>query len=158
VTETRTRTVLIAAARYLGALSVLAVGIDHIVEYYSDYYRAVPTIGTLFLLDFIGSLLVGLALLAPIRAVAGRHTDRILTLLAAGGIALGAGTLGGLLISENGGLFGFMEVGYRSAIVLSMVLDIAAAAFLAAFVALRASRRSATRSHSLIPVPKEISQ
>ena len=143
------------AARYLGALSVLAVGIDHIVEYYDDYYRAVPTIGTLFLLDFIGSLVIGLALLAPIRRLAHSHADRVLTLLAAGGIALGAGTFAGLLISENGGLFGFMEVGYRSAIVLSMVFDIGAAVLLAAFLALRASRPTTGR---LIPMHKEVSQ
>ena len=36
------------AARYVGALALLAVGIDHIEQYYVDYYRAVPTIGTLF--------------------------------------------------------------------------------------------------------------
>ena len=155
MTESRTRTVLIAAARYLGALSVLAVGIDHIVEYYADYYRAVPTIGTLFVLDFIGSLVVGLALLAPIRWVARGHADRLLTLLAAGGIALGAGTLAGLLISENGGLFGFMETGYRGAIVLSMAFDIAAAGLLATFLALRASRPATGR---LIPMHKEVSQ
>jgi hypothetical protein len=156
--STRTRTVLIAAARYLGAFAVLAVGIDHIVEYYADYYRYVPTIGTLFLLDFIASLVVGLALLAPLGLIARGEADRLLTLLAAGGIALGAGTLAGLLISENGGLFGFMEPGYRSAIVLSMAFDIAAVGFLAGFLALRASRQTARRSQRLIPIHKEISQ
>jgi hypothetical protein len=148
---------LTALARYLGALSVLAVGVDHIVEYYSDYYRAVPTIGTLFVLDFIGSLVVGLGLLAPVRAIARRQADRVLTLLAGSGIALGAGTLAGLLISENGGLFGFMENGYRPAIVLSMAFDVAAAAFLATFLALRTSG-SAGRRPQLIPIHKEISQ
>jgi hypothetical protein len=146
------------AARYLGALAVLAVGIDHIVEYYSDYYRAVPTIGTLFALDFVASLIVGVALLVPLRKLAGRHAERALVVLAIGGIAIGGGTLAGLLISENGGLFGFMETGYRGAIVLSMAFDIAAALFLAAFIALRADRRARHPQFQLPAIHKEISQ
>ncbi|HEX4717195.1 MAG TPA: hypothetical protein VH300_01600, partial [Thermoleophilaceae bacterium] len=39
--------------RHLGALALVAVGIDHIEQYYVDYYRAVPTIGTLE--DVVGS-------------------------------------------------------------------------------------------------------
>jgi hypothetical protein len=158
MTESRTRSGAVAATRYLGAAAVLAVGIDHIVEYYTDYYRAVPTIGTLFLLDFIASVVIGLALLGPVRRVAGHRADRVLTLLAAGGIAIGAGTLAGLLVSENGGLFGFMETGYRSSIVLSMVFDVAAAALLAAFLVLRRPSRTPARRHALIHVHKEISQ
>lgn len=145
----------VAAARYLGAAAVLAVGIDHIVEYYADYYRAVPTIGTLFLLDFIASVVVGLALLSPVRRLARARADQMLTLLALGGVAIGAGTLGGLLISENGGLFGFMEYGYRSAIVLSMAFDVAAVASLTAFLAMR---RAAAHGAHFIPIQKEITQ
>jgi hypothetical protein len=37
------------AARYIGALALLAVDIAHI-EQYVDSYRAIPTIGTLFAL------------------------------------------------------------------------------------------------------------
>jgi hypothetical protein len=158
MTEARTRTIVIAAARYLGAMSVLAVGIDHIVEYYADYYRAVPTIGTLFLLDFIASLLVGFALLAPLRRLAGARTEQLLTLLALAGAGIGAGTLAGLLVSENGGLFGFMEYGYRSAIVLSIVFDVAALALLTVFLAMRASRRPRAHRHPVTPIPKEVSQ
>jgi hypothetical protein len=158
MTESRTRSGAVAATRYLGAAAVLAVGIDHIVEYYTDYYRAVPTIGTLFLLDFIASVVIGLALLGPVRRVAGHRADRVLTLLAAGGIAIGAGTLAGLLVSENGGLFGFMETGYRSSIVLSMAFDVAAAGLLAAFLALRRPSRTPARRQALIHVHKEISQ
>lgn len=122
--------------RYLGALALLAVGIDHIEQYYGDYYRAVPTIGTLFLLNFGSALVVGLGLLAPVRRLAGRVAPRLLTVLALSGIVIAAGTLAGLLISENGGLFGFMEVGYRGAIVLSIAFDVATVVLLAAFLAL----------------------
>jgi hypothetical protein len=125
--------------RYLGALSLLAVGVDHIEQYYVDYYRAVPTIGTLFLLNFVSALLVSVCLVAPVRRIAGRFAGRVVTLLAVGGIAIAGGTLAGLLISENGGLFGFMEQGYRGAIVLSIAFDVAAVTFLGAFLVLRAA-------------------
>ena len=125
--------------RYLGALSLLAVGLDHIEQYYVDYYRAVPTIGTLFVLNFVAALVVSVCLMAPVRRIAGRYAGRVVTLLAIAGIAIAGGTLAGLLISENGGLFGFMEVGYRGAIVLSIAFDVAAVTFLSAFLLLRAA-------------------
>jgi hypothetical protein len=137
--------------RYLGAASLLAVGVDHIEQYYVDYYRAVPTIGTLFLLNFVSALVVSLCLVAPVRRIAGRFAGRVLTLLAIGGIGIAGGTLAGLLISENVGLFGFMEVGYRGAIVLSIAFDVAAMAFLGAFLLLRAAtarRRTELRAPS----------
>ena len=134
--------------RYLGALAVLAVGVDHIEQYYVDYYRAVPTIGTLFMLDFMSATVIAIGLLLPLGRLTSRCGDRLFTLLALAGIGIGAGTLAGLLASVNVGLFGFMEVGYRSAIVLSIVFDVAAVAFLSAFLALRALSHGA-RGHSL---------
>jgi hypothetical protein len=131
--------------RYLGALAVLAVGVDHIEQYYVDYYRAVPTIGTLFVLDFIAATVIAVGLLLPLRRLSSQFGDRLFTLLALAGIGIGAGTLAGLLASENVGLFGFMEVGYRSAIVLSIVFDVAAIALLSAFLALRALSHDALR-------------
>ena len=144
IAERRSASVL----RWLGALALLSVGIDHIEQYYADYYRAVPTIGTLFVLNFASAVVVGLALLAPLRRIAGRFASQVVTFLALSGIAIAGATLAGLLVSENGGLFGFMEVGYRSAIVLSIVFDVAAVAFLSAFLALRALSHGA-RGHSL---------
>ncbi len=142
--------------RYFGALAVLAVGVDHIEQYYVDYYRAVPTIGTLFALDFIGATVIAVGLMLPLRRLTSRYGDRLHTLLALAGIGIGAGTLAGLLASENVGLFGFMEVGYRSAIVLSIVLDVAAIALLSAFLALRALSHGALRH---LPTPhKELTQ
>ena len=148
MTERRSASVL----RWLGALALLAVGIDHIEQYYVDFYRAVPTIGTLFLLNFISALVVGLALILPLRRVAGRFADRLVTLLALSGIGIAAGTLGGLLISENGGLFGFMEVGYRGAIVLSMVFDATTIVLLAAFLLVRSRPGPRSRLH-IRPLP-----
>jgi hypothetical protein len=150
MTERRSHSGAATAARYLGALALLAVGIDHIEQYYVDFYRAIPTIGTLFVLNFISALVVGLALLAPLGRIPARIRERALTLLAIAGIGIGAGTLAGLLVSENGGLFGFTEVGYRSAIVLSMAFDVATIVLLGAFLVLRALPRGGV-AHHLIP-------
>jgi hypothetical protein len=121
--------------RYLGALALLGVGVDHIEQYYVDSYSVIPTIGTLFALNFASATLVTLGLVAPLKRLAGRWTGAVLTLLAVGGIGIAAGSLAGLLISENGALFGFMEQGYREAIVISIVLEAATVILLGAFLA-----------------------
>jgi hypothetical protein len=120
--------------RLLGALFLLAVGIDHLDQYYADSYSAIPTIGTLFALNFAAATLLGLGLLAPVRRFAGRRADATLAVLALGGIGVAGGSLAGLLISENGGLFGFMEFGYRPAIVLSIALEVATVVLLGLFL------------------------
>jgi len=122
--------------RYLGALALLGVGVDHIEQYYADSYSAIPTIGTLFALNFLSATLVTVGLLSPARRIAGRWAAPMLALLALGGIGIAAGSLAGLLLSENGGLFGFMEHGYRGAIVLSIVLEAATTILLGLFLAL----------------------
>jgi hypothetical protein len=120
--------------RYLGALALLGVGVDHIEQYYVDFYSAVPTIGTLFALNFASATLLSLGLVAPVNRIAGRRAPAVLALLAIGGIGIAAGSLAGLLVSENGGLFGFMEHGYRGAIVLSIALEAATIALLGLFL------------------------
>jgi hypothetical protein len=130
------RTTVLRVARILGALSLLAVGIDHIEQYYIDSYSVVPTIGTLFVLNFASAVPITLGLLAPVRRLAGRWTNAVLAVLALSGIGVAAGSLAGLLISESSGLFGFMEIGYRFAIVLSIVFEVATILFLAVFLAM----------------------
>jgi hypothetical protein len=122
--------------RYLGALALVAVGMDHIEQYYADFYSAIPTIGTLFALNFASATLVAIGLVAPVGRIAGRWAGVVLALLAVAGIGIAAGSLAGLLVSENGGLFGFMEQGYREAIVLSIVLEVATIILLGLFLAL----------------------
>src|SRR2546421_8794046 len=46
-------------ARYLGAISIVVVGVIHAQQYYYAYFNVVPTIGTLFLLSFVGAGVVG---------------------------------------------------------------------------------------------------
>ena len=121
-------------ARYLGAVSILLVGVVHAQQYYDAYFSVVPTIGTLFLLSFTGAGIVGVVLVAPVRRL-GRNLGALIHVLAAlGAIGIAAGSLVSLLISEYTPLFGFMESGYRLAVVLALVFDGLASAFLAVFV------------------------
>jgi hypothetical protein len=129
-------------ARYLGAVSVVVVGVIHAQQYYDAYFSVVPTIGTLFLLSFVGSGVVGITLIAPVRRLGRNIGDLILVLAALGGIGIAVGSLASLLISEYMPLFGFMESGYRLAIVLTLVFDSLTTVFLGLFViAVARSRR-----------------
>jgi hypothetical protein len=130
----------------LGALSLLAIGVDHIEQYSVDSYSAIPTIGTLFVLNFISAIPVAAGLLASIRRPAGRRTDQVLGALAVAGIAIAAGSLAGLLLSETGGLFGFTEHGYRFAIVLSIAFEVMAIVSLGVFLALGRARVAEARA------------
>ena len=53
------------ALRVLGAMLLLFVGADRYYEYSVDQYSVLPTIGTLFLLNFISATVFGLLLLGP---------------------------------------------------------------------------------------------
>jgi hypothetical protein len=132
--------------RYLGAAALLAVGIEHLQQYTVAHYSAIPTIGTLFALNFASATVVALGLVAPVERIAHRFGRLLLALLAASGIGIAIGSLAGLFVSESGGLFGFMEAGYRTAIVLSIALEAATALLLGAFLALTwAGRRPPRR-------------
>jgi len=121
-------------ARYLGAISIVLVGVVHAQQYYDAYFSVVPTIGPLFLLSFIGAGVVGAVLFAPVRRLAPKAGDAILALAALGAIGIALGTFAALLISEYRPLFGFMESGYRLAIVLTLVFDMLTTAFLGFFL------------------------
>ena len=127
-------------ARYLGAVSILLVGAVHAQQYYEAYFSVVPTIGTLFLLSFIGAGVVGTVLFAPVRRLGRRVGDLILALAALGAISIALGTLVSLLISEYMPLFGFMESGYRLAIVLTLLFDVLTTLFLGVFLLIVAPR------------------
>jgi hypothetical protein len=131
---TQRRSIIAHTSRYLGAMAVLATGIAHIEQYSVDNYSTVPTIGTLFLLNFIAAIVIGVGLFVPLRRVTGRYTDVVRAALAVCGIGLGVGSLAGLFVSETTGLFGFVEHGYRMAIVVAIVAEAAAAVFLVAFL------------------------
>jgi hypothetical protein len=134
------------AARALGALSLLAVGAVHLQQY-TTIYSVIPTIGTLFVLNFAGATAVGLGLLAPIERVLGRRADAVVALLAIAGIGLAATAFVFLLVSERTPLFGFMEPGYDPpAIMAARVAEVATVALLGSFLAARLARRLAHRA------------
>jgi hypothetical protein len=122
--------------RYLGAIALIGVGFDHLEQFALDHYSVIPTIGTLFALNFASAVLVACGLAAPVQRLPGRAGRMAVPLLAIAGIGVAAGSLAGLLVSESAGLFGFMETGYRPAIVLSIGLDIVTILLLTVHVAM----------------------
>ena len=68
---------------------------------WSNGYRHIPTVGPMFLANFVGAVAVALAVLAV--------PARLLVFAAAGAALTAAGTLGALIISVNVGLFGFRD-------------------------------------------------
>jgi hypothetical protein len=128
------RDLAVEGTRYLGAVSIVVVGVIHAQQYYDAYFNVVPTIGTLFLLSFIGSGVVGAILVAPVRRLGPDLGDAVLLVAALGAIGIALGSFVALLWSEYAPLFGFMESGYRLAIVLTLVFDSLTTAFLGVFV------------------------
>jgi hypothetical protein len=128
------RSIIAHASRYLGALAVLATGVAHIEQYTVDNYSTVPTIGTLFLLNFVAAIVISVGLVTPLPRPAGRYTDAVRAVFAVAGIGLAILSLVALFVSESGGLFGFVEHGYRMAIVVAIVVEVAATILLVAFL------------------------
>jgi hypothetical protein len=137
-------------ARYFGAVSILLVGAVHAQQYYAAYFSVVPIIGTLFLLSFVGAGVVGTVLLAPVRRLGRNVGDLILVLAALGAIGIALGSLASLLVSEYMPLFGFMESGYRLAVVLALLFDALTTVFLGLFILIVARNR---RHHDLAAQP-----
>jgi hypothetical protein len=128
--------------RRLGALSLLAVGAVHLQQYVT-LYSSIPTIGRLFVLNFIGATAIGVGLLAPVERVLGRRGDAAVALLALGGIALAATAFVFLLVSERTPLFGFMEPGYDPPAIMAVrVAELATVGLLGGFLAPRLWSRS----------------
>ena len=142
------RAIAVQAFRYLGALAVLATGVAHIEQYSVDNYSTVPTIGTLFLLNFIAAVVIAAGLVAPLRRLPGRGRDAVRGVFAVAGIGLAVGSLVGLFVSETTGLFGFVEHGYRMAIVVAIAVEVAATVFLLAFLAADRTRPQKTQTRA----------
>jgi hypothetical protein len=134
-------------SRVSGTLALWAVGGIHLQQYL-ELYSAVPTIGTLFVLTFIGATVVGLGLLLPIERLVGRSGGPLVVLLALAGIGQAATAFVMLAISERRPLFGFQEPGYDpDAILASRVAEVATVLLLGAFLVTRTrTRRAASTS------------
>jgi hypothetical protein len=145
---TQLRPTISRVALYLGALAVLATGIAHVQQFYADDYSSVPTIGTLFYLNFVSAVLIAAGLVAPLGRIAGRYAGVIRNAFAVAGIALGALSLAALFVSESSGLFGFQEHGYRTPIALAIVFEVAAVVFLVIFLAANGTGLQTLRTSS----------
>jgi hypothetical protein len=122
------------ALRALGALALLAIGAIHLREF-DRFYSEIPTIGTLFVLNFVGATALGLCLLGPLERVGRRYGAAVLALASSAGIALAVTSFAFLLISERTPLFGFKEPGYDPpAIAASRGAEVAAVVFLGLFL------------------------
>jgi hypothetical protein len=124
------------AVRVVGALALVFVGADHFYEYSVDDYSLVPTIGPLFLLNFISATAIGLVLLAPLERLFHHAGGVVLRAAALSGAGIAATSLVALLVSEHTKLFGFMESNYRPEIVVAIASEATAAAMLALLFAL----------------------
>lgn len=120
------RVTVLGVMRLLGGLAVLAVGAIHLQQYLGADYRSIPTIGPLFLLNAIGSGLVGTVLVVPFeRGLMPRRANLAIALVALLAVTIAAGSLIALVISETASLFGFSETGYRAPIVIAIVAEAA---------------------------------
>lgn len=109
--------------RRLGALALLVVGGVHLQQYLTGY-SVVPTIGALFILNAIGAAVVAAGLLAPIdRLLTDRRAYLTTGMLSTVGVTIAVGSLVALFISESQPLFGFMEGGYSTPIVIAIAAE-----------------------------------
>lgn len=136
MTTSRRHSILAFVARWTGAIALLVAGADHLEEYSTNQFSTVPTIGTLFLLNFVAATAVGIGLLLPLRHIVPRLADPLRALLAAAGIGIAFTSLIALWISESSSLFGFTDYGFRAAIVVAIVAEAAALLALTFYVLL----------------------
>jgi hypothetical protein len=130
------RLLALRVTQAIGAIALLFVGGVHLEQYTVAHFSVVPTIGPLFLVNFIGASSLGLVLLIPIGHRVRRGRLLLDSLSALAGIGVSAGALAALLISEHMPLFGFMEHGYRVEIVIAITAESAAILSLSAFLAI----------------------
>jgi hypothetical protein len=126
----------LAVPRLIAAVSLLAIGAVHLQQYIVQDYRVIPTIGPLFLLNFIAATVLGLYFVVPARARVARVRLLADTTAALSGMGVAAGGLVALIVSEHTPLFGFMEHGYRFAIVFTIASEVVAILALGIFLVL----------------------
>jgi hypothetical protein len=98
----------------------------HLDQLLADNYGQIPTIGTLFWLNAVSGVVLALMVLV--------RPNRFFALA---GAAVAVAAIAALFISENGGLFGFEEYGYRAAIVIAICSEAVAAVALVGLAVLR---------------------
>jgi hypothetical protein len=134
-TGSSARRAAITLALVVGSALLASSGAIHL-QLWSMGYRTIPTIGPLFLLQGIVGVLLAVLLLI---------WRRLLVVVAGAGFMVA--TVGGLLVSVNFGLFGFMDTFAAPYAGLSLVLEITGAVVLGVVgtVLVRGDRRSDLR-------------
>ncbi len=115
---------------WAGSILLVASAVIHL-HLWSTGYRHIPTIGPLFLLQGIAGIVVALAV-AVTRNL----------LVALGAALFAAGTIGGLVLSVEVGLFGFRDSFSAPYATMSLVIESAAFVVLAAAVVISLVRRT----------------
>ena len=121
------RSTVLWAGRIAGAGLLAWMGWIHL-HLWSEGYKHVGTIGPLFIANFVAAITVALVLLSVPRS-------DLVAVAAAMGAGLAIGTLGGLALSINVGLFGFTDSWNAPFARLSLAVEIAAAVVLLATAA-----------------------
>lgn len=113
------------AIRYVAAALIFVVGAVHYQQYIAVLHP-VKTIGVLFLLNAAGGAALTVGLL---------WKDRTLNRLSAlGSIPLCLGSLISILLARGGGIFGYQEPDWRTAVVVAVVAEVAALIVLTAYL------------------------
>jgi hypothetical protein len=115
-----------AAAYVLGAVGLAGEAAVHLQQF-GDTFHAVRWIGPLFIANAV----------ACVVAIVGLAYARTRTLAALAGVVTSVVALGGLVVSYGHGLFGWQEVGLRTAVVLVVISELGAVVFLTAALASR---------------------
>jgi hypothetical protein len=147
----RDRAAALRIARALGAVALLVVGGVHLEQYSVAHFSVIPTIGPLFLVNFIAASAIGLVLLIPIRAAVGRRRLVFDSVVALAGIGVASGAFIALLISEHTPVFGFMEYGYRLEIVIALMAEAVAVVSLSVFLSFARWRTRRLRATAAVP-------
>src|SRR5207237_1397133 len=90
---------VLRVARALGAIALFVTGGVHYEQYTVAHLSVIPTIGPLFLANFIAATILGLILLVPIRSTSRRGRLIRDASAAVAGTGVAAGALAALLIS-----------------------------------------------------------
>lgn len=128
------------ALRVGAGLALLTAGAVHLQQDVAAGFIHVHVVGVLFMLNFIGATVIGLALLAPLERLLGRWSGLAIDALAAGGLAICLGSIGSILWAENRSFFGFRELGYRAPVVVAIASEAAATILLISLVVVRRAR------------------
>ena len=132
--------------RLCAALLLLAGGVVH-YDLWTSGYRYIPTIGPLFMANFIASIILGAAV-----AISRRAT------VAFAGMAFAAGSLAALILSRTVGVFGFTEAIWTTEAVQTLFSAVGAIVVLAAAVILQLRSAGQPRSAlALQPVAASVS-